>query len=634
MKEPKYPRLADLPKDNKYDFFAEGIFPEEIAEKQKQNKNLSTRKLGRLPLSIPPETRKLPNTQKEEELVPFFAKNYPPSSESKEDICFINSPLPSDTPDNTGEAEEDEEEEEEEDDADNKKEKQNKEKKKKEKKEKINSNLNNDEIGVSVDFNSEMEYELDHPSKMMSREEVHEMIRKNQEKKREERRKKEEEERRKKEEENRKKEEERKRKEKEDKEKERIKKLEEDKKKKIKSSKKEPINVLSSIKKNYDDNSNLASNSMINDVQNIFAIPEEKGENEEDEDDTKKNFRKSSKEKYSKDSSKKKSKSKKSKKINDFNEDIEKNKNKKNTKLNSEEDAETEETDLHKKSKANRKSNGLKTTKEEKKDEIIKEDKKEEENEEEEYSNYGDQLADASPPKKQKVRKNKKKAARKRTTLRKYNVTNHISDVTLYHAFQNVRTREYECPQPIKTTFGETRQYSLRNRIRTLRHDLGEKANYVFDKNFLCNLTTVDLADGRELRHNFDNAVDKNKKRLEKKKRLRKGFTHNNDTITEEKSEYNSELLESENISEFDDNDAKILKIPKGGKKSRAKNYDTVLVIKIIEANGKNMIKVDDKIYKNLVNDNKVRVNRNQEFEILNFSENLLVVQLVFDEEQ
>ena len=119
MKEPKYPRLADLPKDNKYDFFAEGIFPEEIAEKQKQNKNLSTRKLGRLPLSIPPETKKLPNTQKEEELVPFFAKNYPPSSESKEDICFINSPLPSDTPDNTGEAEEDEEEEEEEDDEDN-----------------------------------------------------------------------------------------------------------------------------------------------------------------------------------------------------------------------------------------------------------------------------------------------------------------------------------------------------------------------------------------------------------------------------------------------------------------------------------------------------------------------------------
>ena len=36
---------------------------------------------------------------------------------------------------------------------------------------------------------------------------------------------------------------------------------------------------------------------MINDVQNFFAIPEEKGENESEEDTTKKNFKKSSKEK-------------------------------------------------------------------------------------------------------------------------------------------------------------------------------------------------------------------------------------------------------------------------------------------------------------------------------------------------
>ena len=44
------------------------------------------------------------------------------------------------------------------------------------------------------------------------------------------------------------------------------------------------------------------------------------------------------------------------------------------------------------------------------------------------------------------------------------------------------------------------------------------------------------------------------------------------------------------------------------------------------------MIRVDKKEYKNLENDNQVKVDKNQEFEILNFSDNLLVVQLVFDE--
>ena len=223
MKEPKFPKLEDLPKDNKYDFFAEGIFPEEIEEKQRLNKNRSTRKQNRFPLSIPPESRKPANTQKEDdELLPFFAKNYPPSSESKEDICFINSPAPSDTPDNTGEAEEVDVDEEEDEESEN----GNNNKKKKEK----NSNINNEDIGASVEFNSELEYEYEHPSKMMTKEEVREMIRKNQERRREEKRKKEEEEKRK-EEENRKKEEEKKMKEEENKRKEEEKKRKDEEKK-------------------------------------------------------------------------------------------------------------------------------------------------------------------------------------------------------------------------------------------------------------------------------------------------------------------------------------------------------------------------------------------------------------------
>ena len=648
MKEPKFPRLQDLPKDNKYDFFAEGIFPEEIEEKQKRNKNLSIRKLNRFPLSIPPDAKKVSNTQKDEELVPFFAKNYPPSSESKEEICLINSPPPSDTPDNSGEAEEVEEEEEEEDELDHKNQKKNKKAKNKENN-KGNNNLNNDDIGVSVDFNSEMEYELEHPSKMMSREEVHEMLKKNEERKREERRKKEEEEKRKKiEEENKKKEEEKKRKDKEEKErakekekeKERLKKLEDDKKKKMKSSKKEPVNALSSIKKNYDDTSNIASNSMINDVQNIFAIPEEKGENEEDEDDTKKNFRKSSKEKYARENSEIKSKSKKSKKLKDFNEEIEKNQNKKNAKANSEDETETKETDINKKSKTNknsRKSNGIKVNKEEKDDKLIQEESKEdskEEEKEEEYSNYGDQLADSDlPPKKEKV-PTKKKKNKIQKAIRKINMNNQVNEVVLYHTIQNIPVREFDCIKPVAKTFGETRQYSLRNRIHTLRHELGERAIYVFDKEGLCNLTGAKLAQNSTLNQQFTLALEKTKKAIEKrKKKLRKGLYPNNDTIPEEQSEYNSDLLNSENISEFGNDDKRILKIPKGGKKSLAKNFDTVLIIKIIEASGKNMIKVDKKEYKNLTNDNEVKVDKNQEFEILNFSNNNLVVQLVFDED-
>ena len=647
MKEPKFPKLEDLPKDNKYDFFAEGIFPEEIEEKERLNKNRSTRKQNRFPLSIPAEAKKPANTQQDDELLPFFAKNYPPSSESKEDICFINSPVPSDTPDNTGEAEEVDVDEEEDEESENR---NNKGKKK----EKNNNNINNEEIGASVEFNSEMEYDYEHPSKMMTKEEIQEMVRKNQERKREEKRKKEEEERRKKEEEeNKKKEEERKRKEEErkrkeeekrrkdeekkrkeneekEKEKERLKKIEEEKKNKIKSSKKDPINALSSIKKNYDDNSNIASNSMINDMQNIFPIQEEKGENESDEDDTKRNFRKSSKEKYSE----KKSKSKNSKKITDFNEEIEKNKNKKNPKPSTDEDEETKETDLNKKNKNNnfsRKSNGLK--KEEKKEkvkseEIISED------EEEEYSNYGDELADAvSKSKKEKVPVPKKKL-KKRTKAKKMSVNNEINEVTLYHAYTNIKIRQFEYKiQNENRTFGETRKYSLRNRIPTLRHDLGERPIYYFDENGLCTLKGAELAETNTLTHTLEKAYQNTLKRKEKKKKkLVKGLNQKIDTIPEEESEFNSELLDSENISEFGEDDARILKIPKGGKKSRAKNFDTVLVIKIIEANGKNMIKVDEKEYKNLKSDNEVKVDKNQEFEILNFSNNNLVVQLLFDD--
>ena len=620
MKEPKFPRLEDLPKDNKYNFFAEGVFPDSVEEKKDRNK--SAQKKKRLPFSLPVEETRPANTQKEDDLVPFFAKNYPPSSESKEDICFINSPPPSDTPDNNGEAEEVDVDEEESEENKNKK----------------NYNkMDNDDIGVSMDFNSEMENEYENPSKLTSREEVQERIRKNQERKKEEQRKKEEEEKRRKElEEKNRKEEEKKRKEKE--EKERLKKIEEEKKKKIKSNKKDPLNMLSSIKKNSEDTSNIASNSMINDVQNFFAIPEEKVENESEEDTTKKNFKKSSKEKsIINELSEKKIPSKAKK------EDKEKNKSKKNPKSIINDNKETKEININKESKKNkilRKSNGINEEKE-------KEKKKyEEEEKEESYSNYGDQLADTEPieiesqPKKEKVKSKKGKKRQRKTTVKKVDQDNKISQVEIYKIYtdpKNIQIIDYdvttdESEDTEEKTFGDTRQYSLRNRIPTLRHDLNERVQYIYDKKGLPNAKRVFVAKRTTLDDIFRKTLEKNElKKQKKKKRLRKGL-NNNDTIKEESGEYNSELLDSENISEYGEDEARILKIPKGGKKSLAKNYDTLLIIKVIEANGKNMIKVDNKEYKDLKSDNEVKVNKNQNFEILNFSDDYLVVQLVFDE--
>jgi hypothetical protein len=185
----------------------------------------------------------------------------------------------------------------------------------------------------------------------------------------------------------------------------------------------------------------------------------------------------------------------------------------------------------------------------------------------------------------------------------------------------------YEVEQKKQETFGNGR-YPKRVRIPPLNHLRGEKAYYKFDEN--CNPYLAEIICERKstISEYIKDAIKKQEEK-KRKKHLVKGIKEN---ISEKSSEYNSDLLDSENISESGEDDARILKIPKGGKKSLAKNYDTILIIKILEANGKNMIRVDKKEYKNLENDNQVKVDKNQEFEILNFSDNLLVVQLVFDE--
>ena len=63
--------------------------------------------------------------------------------------------------------------------------------------------------------------------------------------------------------------------------------------------------------------------------------------------------------------------------------------------------------------------------------------------------------------------------------------------------------------------------------------------------------------------------------------------------------------------------------------KKPGENFDTLILIKIIDAKGKNMIKVDKEEYKNLKIDNEVKVDKNQEFEIIYFSNNYLVINFV-----
>ena len=44
------------------------------------------------------------------------------------------------------------------------------------------------------------------------------------------------------------------------------------------------------------------------------------------------------------------------------------------------------------------------------------------------------------------------------------------------------------------------------------------------------------------------------------------------------------------------------------------------------------MIKVNKKKYKNLMTDEQVKVDKNQEYEVLNFSDNPFIIQLLYED--
>ena len=193
MKEPKYMKF-DNNNSDKLEFFGKSLGPERKEEKRIINQ--SSQKKKKLPFSMPSDLDKkpVPNTQNED-FIPFFAKNFQSSSGSKDDICYINSPLPTNSHIMTeGEAEEVDVDEEEDPPSRFSKEK------------KI---LKIEDI---ADFTSEIEEDFEKTSKHLTPVEVRLRMKaqkeKNEEKKRkeeEEKRKKEEEERRKKEEEERRK---------------------------------------------------------------------------------------------------------------------------------------------------------------------------------------------------------------------------------------------------------------------------------------------------------------------------------------------------------------------------------------------------------------------------------------------
>ena len=189
MKEPKYQKFQDNHENQKYGFIQEGIVPEKEDIKKLKNKS-SKKEEKRPPFSLPAELeqKKPPNTQNDDDLLPFFAKDYPSSDEEKEEICFINSPIPSETSNIGGEAEEVEGIEEEENQNSTGK----------------NQNLNNADLGQSIDYNSELAAEQEKESNYISREEILAMYNKQQEKNREEERKLKEERKKKEEEEKRK----------------------------------------------------------------------------------------------------------------------------------------------------------------------------------------------------------------------------------------------------------------------------------------------------------------------------------------------------------------------------------------------------------------------------------------------
>ena len=279
---------------------------------------------------------------------------------------------------------------------------------------------------------------------------------------------------------------------------------------------------MSSIKKN-EDNSYAASNSILNDVNQMFpgAIPEENDENDLDEYSSK-NYKNSSKknnpdkisEQINSKNENKKTKSK-SKKISNFNEKINRDKTQKNN-------------EKPKKSSSKSKvSNGLKEL------EFDNNNRKGNKNanpfDEENIENltdYGDELANYSDsdddnPKKKKVEektKNKKNKKKSKKSKKEGDYQKIPASVLIgyYNSTEHITTREYKVITDKENKENKKGRYDLRDRtIPTLKHELGERAHYVYI-NGVPTLNSLTLAGGRHNGFIFNDQRNMNKYKKKK----------------------------------------------------------------------------------------------------------------------
>jgi hypothetical protein len=289
-------------------------------------------------------------------------------------------------------------------------------------------------------------------------------------------------------------------------------------------------------------------------------------------------------------------------------------------------------------------------TKIKKKDAEKNKQKKFDDYNEEEFSNYGDELldSDSDEPKKRKMKiRERNKSKLKKVTIAKQKYPTLMSLMN-----EQTKTYIYQPEKPKEKTFGKDNRYSLRTRIPRLKHENGERINYV-DYGNGWEIAQVELCKYRrgyedvlgEIRYDIKEENKFKKEKKKKNKKLIKGggiknddnfdkkLKESNSEESDDNDDYNSEKLDSENFSEYGEDDARFIKIPKGGKKKAMKNYGTLLIIKVHEAYGKNMIIVDKLQYKDVKSGRTIRVKKNQIYEILNFSNYDLIVQLLIEDE-
>jgi hypothetical protein len=205
----------------------------------------------------------------------------------------------------------------------------------------------------------------------------------------------------------------------------------------------------------------------------------------------------------------------------------------------------------------------------------------------------------------------------------------------MYQHKDELKLIEFIPNETKEKTFGNGR-YSLRNRIPKLNHFFGEKIVYKRDSN---GETLSSIFSSRQsMRSLWDNFINVKKN---KKKKLVKGLKKNNFSEDNEKIKNNNNNIKNIDISNFDeelpdnwsergeDNEDKIIIIKSLSQKPPCKNYSTPLQLQIIEGEKLNKIHINDKEYKNVGPGKILNIDSYAIYDICNYSNKDLIVQIV-----